>query len=301
MPIDDLTLADSDEMTAPVRSGPTTRADVVVVDGDRARSTSDLLATEEPLEIRLVARGETRTVTVTMRTPGADFELAAGFLHGEQIVTQASDIHQMSYCIDRELDAQQQYNIVNVEPRAGVDLDLSRLDRNFMATSACGVCGKASLDAIRLRNCPTIPPGPRLPASVIRTLPDSLRGRQGVFAATGGLHAAGLFDPSGRLLALREDVGRHNAVDKLIGWALLNGRLPLHESVLMVSGRTSFEILQKALNAGIPIVCAVSAPSSLAVSLAREFGMTLAGFVRDGRFNIYTGAERIKLASDGVE
>ncbi len=247
------------------------------------------------MEIRLVAGGSRQTVAVTMRTPGNDFELAAGFLHAEGIIGSRDDIAGIGYCVDPGIDAAQQYNIVNVTLRPGVSPDLAPLERNFLATSACGVCGKASLDAIRLRGCPVIPPGPNVAADVLYGLPDTLRGSQGVFDRTGGLHAAALFDPDGTLIALREDIGRHNAVDKLIGWALLESRVPLGDSLLMVSGRTSFEILQKAIAAGVPIVCAVSAPSSLAVDLAREFGVTLVGFLRDQRCNVYSARERIRL------
>jgi FdhD protein len=277
------------------RPGSTTTTRVWTIDGDQARWRSDRLVTEEPMEIRLVAGGERRTVGVTMRTPGNDFELAAGFLHGEGVIASPDQIARISYCVDPEIDAAQQYNIVNVTLRRDAMPDLAPLERHFVTTSACGVCGKASLDALRLRPCPSIPPGPELAADVLYGLPDTLRGAQGMFEQTGGLHAAALFDPSGRLLALREDVGRHNALDKLVGWALLERKLPLGACVLMVSGRTSFEILQKSLAAGIPIVCGVSAPSSLAVDLARQFGITLVGFLRGERANVYAGRDRIAL------
>ncbi len=272
-----------------------TRARILAVtDGDR-RVRSDYLATEEPLEIRLVAGGETATVAVTMRTPGADFELAAGFLYGEGVVAGREEVSRISYCTDPDVDAEQQYNIVNVGLAASAMPDLHALERHFMTSSACGVCGKASLDALELRGCPVVPPGPSVDPAVLTRLPTALRERQGLFESTGGLHAAGLFTAGGELVALREDVGRHNAVDKLVGWAMLDGRLPLHDRLLMVSGRSSYEILQKALVAGIPVVCAVSAPSSLAVDLARRFGMTLVGFLRGERFNVYAGEERLGL------
>ncbi len=266
-----------------------------VVEEGVVRVRPDTLATEEPMEIRLIAGGSRQTVAVTMRTPGADFELAAGFLYGEGIVKSPDDIAKISYCVDSDLDAAQQYNIVNVELRGGREYDLRPLERHFYTTSACGVCGKASLEQLELRGCPVVPPGPEVSAEAIYSLPGKLREAQGLFEATGGLHAAALFDKDGNLLALREDVGRHNATDKLVGWALLEGRLPLSECIVMVSGRSSFEILQKCLTAGAPIVCAISAPSSLAVDVAREFGMTLVGFLRGNRFNVYAGHERVAL------
>jgi FdhD protein len=281
--------------TKKARRGSKTKMRVRVVEDGRMRVRPDILATEEPMEIRLIS-GETRkTVAVTMRTPGADFELAAGFLYGEGILASREDIRKISYCVDSDLDAEQQYNIVNVELRSGRDYDLRPLERHFYTTSACGVCGKASLEQLELRGCPVIPPGLDLVTSeTIYALPEKLREEQGLFDATGGLHAAALFDKEGTLLALREDVGRHNATDKLVGWALLEGRLPLSEHIVMVSGRSSFEILQKCLTARVPVVCAISAPSSLAVEVARQFGMTLVGFLRGNRFNVYSGHERVR-------
>jgi FdhD protein len=278
----------------PRRRGSKTKVRVRSVEEGRARIRPDSLATEEPMEIRLASGEARQTVAVTMRTPGADFELAAGFLYGEGIVSSPEDILKISYCIDPDIDAEQQYNIVNVELRGGRDYDLKPLERHFYTTSACGVCGKASLEQLELRGCPVIPPGPELTPQKIYALPDKLREAQGLFEATGGLHAAALFDREGELVALREDVGRHNATDKLVGWALLEGRLPLSDCVVMVSGRSSFEILQKCLTAGVPVVCAISAPSSLAVDVARQFGMTLVGFLRGNRFNVYSGHERIR-------
>jgi FdhD protein len=273
------------------RPGSTVRTRVHVVADGQGRVRRDTLATEEPLELRLLAGGARRTLAVTMRTPGHDFELAAGFLHGEGVIASAEDIRRISYCTD--VDVEQQYNIVNV----GLDElpELPGLDRHFMTTSACGVCGKESLEALKIRGCPVLGAGPSVDAETLYGLPDALRKAQGLFESTGGLHAAGLFTADGSLLCVREDVGRHNAVDKLIGWALMSGRLPLRDHVLMVSGRTSYEIMQKALAAGVPVVCAVSAPSSLAVSLAEEFGMTLVGFLRERRFNVYAGADRVRL------
>ena len=277
------------------RRGSKTKARVRIVENGQARLKSDALATEEPMEIRLLTGGKTQTVAVTMRTPGADFELAAGFLYGEGIVGSSEEILKISYCVDPEVDAEQQYNIVNVELRGNKEYDLRSLERHFYTTSACGVCGKASLEQLEIRGCPVIPRGPVVSAETITSLPDKLRETQNLFDSTGGLHAAALFDAEGNLVALREDVGRHNATDKLVGWALLEGKLPVSDHIVMVSGRSSFEILQKSLTAGAPIVCAISAPSSLAVDVAREFGMTLVGFLRGERFNVYTGFERIKL------
>lgn len=276
------------------RRGSKTKARIRTVENGRSRLKSDVLATEEPMEVRLVTADETRTVAVTMRTPGNDFELAAGFLYGEGLISSPRQIRRISYCVDRELDADQQYNIVNVEVSGrSADYDLPSLERHFYTTSACGVCGKASLEQLELKGCPVVAPGPEISTEAIYALPDKLREAQGLFDATGGLHAAALFDADGELVALREDVGRHNATDKLVGWALLEGKTPLSEHIVMVSGRSSFEILQKALQAGVPVVCAISAPSSLAVDVAREFGMTLVGFLRGERFNVYAGDERI--------
>jgi FdhD protein len=230
-----------------------------------------------------------------MRTPGNDFELAAGFLYGEGVIRGSEEIERIAHCADADLDEERRYNIVEVELRGELP-DLAALERHFYTTSACGVCGKASLESLRLRGVPTIPAGPQVEPELLHRLPERLQAAQGMFATTGGLHAAALFDEEGSLLALREDVGRHNALDKLVGWALMDRRLPLTRHIVMVSGRSSFEILQKSLMAGAPIVCAVSAPSSLAVALAREFGITLIGFLRGDRFNVYTGLERV-LAS----
>lgn len=277
------------------RRGSKTKTRVRVVESGRMRVRPDTLATEEPMEIRLLTRETRQTIAVTMRTPGADFELAAGFLYSEGVISSREDIEKISYCVDSDVDAEQQYNIVNVELRGGRDYDLRSLERHFYTTSACGVCGKASLEQLELRGCPVIGPGPEVSAGTIYSLPEKLREAQGLFDATGGLHAAALFDADGRLLALREDVGRHNATDKLIGWALMQGRLPLSENIVMVSGRSSFEILQKCLTAGVPIVCAISAPSSLAVDVARQFGITLVGFLRKERFNVYSASERISV------
>lgn len=273
-----------------------TKATVWVMEKGQVRSRLDHLTTEEPLEIRLAPFQ--KTVAVTMRTPGADFELAAGFLYSEGVVSRREDIRRISYCVDELVDGEQRHNIVNVELRDGLIPDLQPLERHFYTSSACGVCGKASLEALRLHGCPVIPPGPTVTPEIIYSLPDKLRAAQGIFTATGGLHAAATFDFQGQLLNLREDVGRHNALDKLIGTALLSDDLPLNNCIVLVSGRSSFEILQKSTTAGVPIVCSVSAPSSLAVSVAKEFGITLIGFLRGERFNIYTGLQRINAAQE---
>jgi len=262
------------------------------VEGERVYPRSDYLATEEPLEIRLVAQGgEGRTLAVTMRTPGHDFELAAGFLFAEGIVSRREEIRRISYCAPR--GEPQQYNVVSVAINAPHLPELTSFERHFFTHSACGVCGRASLENLYRRYRP-LQDGPTVPARLLLALPQRLLSHQTLFGATGGLHAAALFDPEGGLLALREDVGRHNAVDKLLGWALLEGRLPLSECLLLVSGRASFELVQKALAAEVPILVALSAPSSLAVDLARAFNLTLAGFLRSG-FNLYAAPERIRV------
>ena len=271
------------------RPGPSTRARVWTLDGGTEVRRRDSLVTEEPLEIRLTAGGRTQTVAVTMRTPGNDFELATGFLHAEGLL--AGRPHQVSYCADVERE-DQQFNVVTVEADGA---PLEAPVRSGIVSSACGVCGSASLDALHERGLCRVTDGPTIPAEVLYGLPDALRAAQGVFDSTGGLHGAGLFTADGALVAAREDVGRHNAVDKLVGWGVLGDRLPLSETVLMVSGRCGYEIVQKAVSAGIPVVASVSAPSSLAVAVAEDFGLTLVGFLRDRRCNVYAGRERIKL------
>ena len=248
------------------------------------------------MEIRVEQNGpggrETRSVAVTMRTPGHDFELAVGFLFSEGIVSRRGQVREVTYCRDQ---GSQEYNIVTVRFREGFRLDEDLLTRNFYTSSSCGVCGKASLEAVEMKGCRPLPLGDlRLDPSTLAQLPDRLVAHQKAFQRTGGLHASGLFDGQGNLLQIREDVGRHNAVDKVVGEALLSGTLPLKDRVLVVSGRTSFEILQKTVTAGIPVVVAVGAPSSLAVELAREFNVTLLGFTRKDRFNLYAGEARVK-------
>jgi FdhD protein len=259
-------------------------------DGETQRQQDEVVV-EEPLEIRV--KGV--PVSVTMRTPGDDGELAVGFLLTEGIISSREDVRGIEHPEHAESEAAgpNAHNVVDVALRAGLNVDLERLRRNVFAASSCGVCGKASIDAIRVRGL--MPPARdvRLAPGLLRGMTETLRAGQTVFGRTGGLHAAGIFDLDGRMLAIREDVGRHNAVDKIIGHAVLTGEIPLARSVLVVSGRGGFEIVQKALAASIPIVAAVSAPSSLAVQLAREMGQTFVGFLRGGRFVIYAGEERL--------
>jgi FdhD protein len=277
---------------------PTDRALAAVqlscISGDDSTDRADVLAVEEPLEIRLgcevAGKSVHRAVSITMRTPGHDQELAVGFLFTEGIIVAREQVAGVVNCGVG--------SVVRVNLWPGQEVDLSRLERHFYATSSCGVCGKASLDAVQV--CPRIHcevGQPVVDAAVIYHLPAKLRAAQEVFDRTGGLHASALFNVSGDLLCLREDVGRHNALDKLIGAQFLAERTPLTHSVLLVSGRVSFELVQKAAVAGIPILAAIGAPSSLAVSLARKHGLTILGFVREDRFNIYTGNERIRRAA----
>ncbi|MDV9188364.1 formate dehydrogenase accessory sulfurtransferase FdhD [Streptomyces sp. SR27] len=250
----------------------------------------DTLAAEEPMEIRVGGR----PLTVTMRTPGDDFDLAAGFLVSEGVVHTAADVAGIRYCAGATADGGNTYNVVDIGLAPGVAAPDASLERNFYTTSSCGLCGKASLDAVRTTAAWSVAEDPlRVGTDVLAMLPDRLRAAQRVFDTTGGLHAAGLFTAEGELLCLREDVGRHNAVDKVVGHALREGLLPLRGSVLMVSGRASFELVQKAVMAGIPLLAAVSAPSSLAVDLAAESGLTLVGFLRGTSMNVYTGDERL--------
>jgi FdhD protein len=278
----------------PLRRNVTATRVVAIREGSRFER-ADRLAGEEPMEIRAGGPGQEPTsVAVTMRTPGSDFELAAGFLYTEGLLNGRDEIASVAYC---ELPAEEQaYNVVTV--RLARPFDGEALRRNFFTSSSCGVCGKAAIEEVRVI-CAPLPPGPVVSDAVVVSLPQALRQAQRVFEQTGGLHAAGLFDVQGQALGVREDVGRHNAVDKLVGWALLDGGLPLSDRVLMVSGRVGFEIVQKAGMAGIPIVCAVSAPSSLAVDVAGELGMTVVGFVRGRGFNVYSHPERVDLESEG--
>jgi len=253
----------------------------------KVRRKEDYLAAEEPLEIRL---GE-EPLIVTMRTPGHDLELAAGFLFTEGLAR--SRAHIVTLEDDPGDDPKNRGNVVRVELAPEAAPDLERMRRNFFATSSCGVCGKTAIDAVRARALQPPNPDFRLGAEMLVRMPKVFEESQAVFGRTGGLHAAALFDERGKMMVLREDIGRHNAVDKVIGWALLEQRLPLARAVLLVSGRGGFEIVQKAIMAGIPVLASVSAPSSLAVQLARELSLTLIGFVRGRRFVMYAGAERI--------
>jgi FdhD protein len=264
--------------------------------GERQQAVADQVAVEEPLEIRLgyLAGGvrATRSISVTMRTPGDDAELAAGFLCGEGIIANSGDILAIGPCGAPAPDSGY-HNVLRVELNGDVPVDLERLERHFYTTSSCGVCGKTSLDALRIAGAEAPAASPRFSRRVLTGIPQKLRAAQRNFEETGGLHAAAAFDSAGRLVVTMEDVGRHNAVDKVIGRLLLDGRLPASDLGLMVSGRASFELMQKALVAGMPLLAAVSAPSSLAVRLAREFGVTLVGFLRGDTFNVYSSEERI--------
>ncbi|MGA5872579.1 formate dehydrogenase accessory sulfurtransferase FdhD [Streptomyces cinereoruber] len=269
----------------------TARRRVLRVREGGASYRPDTLAAEEPMEIRVGGR----PLTVTMRTPGDDFDLAAGFLVSEGVVHAAGDVAGIRYCAGATSDGGNTYNVVDVVLAPGVTAPDASLERNFYTTSSCGLCGKASLDAVRTTAAWSVAEDPlRIGTEVLTALPDRLRAAQRVFDSTGGLHAAGLFSAEGELLCLREDVGRHNAVDKVVGHALRSGLLPLRETVLMVSGRASFELVQKAVMAGIPMLAAVSAPSSLAVDLAAESGLTLVGFLRGTSMNVYCGDERLE-------
>lgn len=268
----------------------TVRRPVLRLTEEGSRRRQEALAAEEPLELRV----DGKALAVTMRTPGHDVELAHGFLLTEGVIGAAEDISTARYCDSVDDNGRNTYNVLDLALAPGVEPPDTSLERNFYTTSSCGVCGKAALDAVKLKTrfspeCDAC----RVSPETLVTFPDQLREQQRVFDSTGGLHAAGIFTVDGELLVVREDVGRHNAVDKVTGWAVLNGRVPLGGSVLMVSGRASFELVQKAAMAGIPVLAAVSAPSSLAVELADEQGITLIGFLRGTSMNVYTHAERI--------
>ncbi|PPJ23114.1 formate dehydrogenase accessory sulfurtransferase FdhD [Nocardia nova] len=249
-------------------------------------SRPDTLAVEEPLELRV----DGTALTVTMRTPGHDIDLLHGFLFSENIIESADDIDSARYCAGTDTEGRNTYNVLDIRLRRAVPIQ----PRGFVTNSACGLCGTTALDQVRTRSRFRPPAdSPRVDPTLLAALPGELRSRQAVFDATGGLHAAGLFTPDGTALVVREDIGRHNAVDKVVGWALREGRVPAHDTLLIVSGRASFELVQKAVMAGIPVLGAVSAPSSLAVDLAADNGLTLAGFLRGDTMNIYSGVDRL--------
>jgi len=274
----------------------TERRKVIRIREGAISTRPDTLVAEEPMEIRLNGK----PIAITMRTPGDDFALAAGFLVSEGVLAEGRELQNIVYCAGATEDGSNTYNVVDVRTVPDVVLPDITLERNVYTTSSCGLCGKASLDAVRTTARWPIDDGAgappvRLTPELLASLPDRLRASQRVFDRTGGLHAAALFTEEGELLDIREDVGRHNAVDKLVGRALQNGRLPLSRTILLVSGRASFELAQKAVMAGIPVLAAVSAPSSLAVDLAAESGLTLVGFLRGSNMNVYAGEDRIAL------
>jgi FdhD protein len=259
--------------------------------GESPTTLRDRLAGEEPLELRVAGT----SLAVTMRTPGADFDLAAGFLVSEGVITRTEELVTMRYCAGKDENGVNSFNVLDLALADGVAPPDESVARAFFTTSSCGLCGKASIDAVRTRSAFEVGDDElRVTTTLLASLPARLREAQEVFEKTGGLHAAALFNgETGELLVLREDVGRHNAVDKVVGWALREGRLPLRGTILLVSGRASFELVQKAVMAGIPMLCAVSAPSSLAVDLAEESNLTLVGFLRDPSMVVYAGADRV--------
>jgi FdhD protein len=272
---------------------PAERVRVLDVRPGESVARDDEVAAEEPLEIRVVPGADSPAyrIAVTMRTPGADFELAVGFLVSEGLLTSPEDVARVSYCTDPE--EPQQHNIVNVVLASGVRFDRERFRRNVYTTSSCGICGKAAIEQVRATTSRSPVGNFRLPSEVLTSLPARIAPAQRIFDRTGGLHAAALFRSNGELLLIREDVGRHNAVDKVVGHRFLARDLPDSNTVLLVSGRAGFELVQKAAVAGIPFLAAIGAPSTLAVALAKEQGMTLVGFLRQGRFNLYAGPERV--------
>ncbi|MFE2831836.1 formate dehydrogenase accessory sulfurtransferase FdhD [Streptomyces mirabilis] len=280
----------------------TERRKVIRIRDGAVSTRPDTLVAEEPLEIRLNGK----PLAITMRTPGDDFALAAGFLVSEGVFGRADEVQTIVYCAGATVDGSNTYNVVDVRTAPGVVLPDITLERNVYTTSSCGLCGKASLDAVRTTARWAIDDGGdappvRLEPALLADLPDRLREAQRVFDRTGGLHAAALFTEDGEMLDVREDVGRHNAVDKLVGRALQRGDLPLSRTILLVSGRASFELAQKAVMAGIPVLAAVSAPSSLAVDLAAETGLTLVGFLRGPSMNVYAGEHRIALRAAAAQ
>lgn len=274
--------------------------DIRRIQGRDSSATTDVVAAEEPLEIRIGFKGATRreekSVSITMRTPGNDNELAAGFLFTEGILVSPQDVIEIWHRSPPVPGAEDLRNVIRVDLAAGASIDFDRLERHFYTTSSCGVCGKASLDALSVQNnnASAIADSDfTISSDAILTLTNKLETKQKIFGTTGGLHASGLFDATGEVSIVREDVGRHNAMDKLIGRLFLDKQLPAAELGIIVSGRTSFELVQKVAMAGVPLLAAVGAPSSLAIEVAREFGVTLIGFLRDGRFNIYSAASRV--------
>lgn len=272
---------------------------IVKVSPSGAAPSVDLLAVEDPMEIRLgfgpEGERQQKSISVTMRTPGYDFELALGFLYTENIISAYDQVQVIRYCSDGGRSDEEKENVVRVELHPEVVIDFNKIERHFYTSSSCGVCSKTSIEAVRT-GCRGVESGFVVSEEVIHLAPGRLRDAQRVFEYTGGLHAAGLFDANGNLLMMREDIGRHNAVDKLVGAQLVSRKLPLSDCFILVSGRAGFELVQKSLMAGIPLMAAIGAPSSLALSLAEEFGMTLIGFARNGGFNLYSGRERVKLA-----
>ncbi len=269
--------------------------DVIKKRGQEIELKEDLLAVEEPLEIRLIYGAENErkeeAIAVTMRTPGHDFELALGFLFTEGIIKSYDDIHGIKHC-NQVKTKEEVGNVIKVSLRPKAKIEEKKLNRNFYMTSSCGVCGKGSIESLQMQ-CSAIESKLTISEYLLKSAPEKMRAKQDVFEHTGGLHAAALFSASGELLRLREDIGRHNALDKLIGASLAEREVPLHQHFVVVSGRIGFELVQKSITAGVPILGAVGAPSSLAVALAKEYGLTIAGFVKNGNYNIYTGEERI--------
>jgi FdhD protein len=278
-------------------SGSSLATQISKVSGDQQLSQTDRIAVEEPLEIQLCSAtidgAAAKSISITMRTPGDDAELSVGFLYTESIIHNPSEIVSVESVGETDADTGLRNTIrVNLVPE--VEIDLGRLERHFYTTSSCGVCGKASIDALHVTGLNALHDNhSEFRRDVIVAMPDKLMAEQRLFSETGGLHAAALFDQDGNIIVVKEDVGRHNAVDKVIGWMFMNGRLPAQHQGLLVSGRASFELMQKSLVAGIPLLAAVGAPSSLAVRVAKDFGMTLIGFLRDDRFNIYSDTARI--------
>lgn len=275
------------------RPGTSRRSTVQRVDRNgRVKARPEVLATEEPFDVRINAQGQEIKATVTMRTPGHDFELAAGFLYSEAVLGGKKDLASVRYCQPHD---EQEYNVVTVDLRGPMP-ETATLDRLFYSSSSCGVCGKAALEQLEEIGVPALGSGPVVDPGLLLSLPDRMREAQKLLTKTGGVHGAGLFDAEGNLECVREDVRVHNAMDKLVGWAVLQDRLPLTDRIVVVSDRAGYDLVRKALRAGAGILCAVSAPSTLAIDVAARFGMTLVGFVREETFNVYAGEQRIGAA-----